>query len=247
MPDRINYILTQYLDLEHKSLRELMKKTLTLCQVVDGPRQAVEMLEAKRIKFTSTVDFLKNVSYCCLFLAYACHKNNDNQQALKWARIAIDEFDKLNHVRNRAVARWVCALIYQIEVDVDEAERYFEAALRILEQEVLDHKRRSFYEKAKECKRICAQLRKDAGLPQEDEADQSLSYEPDPSKYVPVLPSAADPEETEETYYQDLLQKTGGDREAVERMIAYESERSPGANRIECMRAAKERWEKDNR
>lgn len=51
----------------------------------------------------------------------------------------------------------------------------------------------------------------------------------------------------ENLYYQRLLAITGYDKEVVERLIAHEGRRSPGASRLEKMRRAVERWERDNR
>ena len=47
--------------------------------------------------------------------------------------------------------------------------------------------------------------------------------------------------------YQDLLNKVGGDHGVVERLIAYESDRMPEANRYKWLQAAIQRWERDNR
>jgi hypothetical protein len=47
--------------------------------------------------------------------------------------------------------------------------------------------------------------------------------------------------------YNDLLHKVGGDGEIVERLIAFESRRSPDGNRITWLKNAIRRWERDNR
>jgi hypothetical protein len=59
----------------------------------------------------------------------------------------------------------------------------------------------------------------------------------------PALPST--PEEAE--LYIDLLIKAGRDAERVERLIEYERNLAPHAERIELIRRAIERWLKDNR
>lgn len=46
--------------------------------------------------------------------------------------------------------------------------------------------------------------------------------------------------------HNDLLQKVGGDREAVERLIEFERQRLPNANRTTWLQNAIRRWEKDN-
>jgi hypothetical protein len=47
--------------------------------------------------------------------------------------------------------------------------------------------------------------------------------------------------------HNDLLQKVGGDREAVERLIEFERQRLPSANRITWLQNAIQHWEKDNK
>ena len=61
---------------------------------------------------------------------------------------------------------------------------------------------------------------------------------------VPSTPPAP-PNEAE--LYQDLYIKTGRDAERVERLIEYERNLAPHAERIELLRRAIERWLKDNR
>ena len=46
--------------------------------------------------------------------------------------------------------------------------------------------------------------------------------------------------------YNDLLQKIGGDRAAIERLIEFERESAPSATRIIWLKNAIQRWEKDN-
>lgn len=47
--------------------------------------------------------------------------------------------------------------------------------------------------------------------------------------------------------YNDLLLKVGGDRDTVERLIDYESQRLPNATRKAWLENAIQRWEADNR
>jgi hypothetical protein len=47
--------------------------------------------------------------------------------------------------------------------------------------------------------------------------------------------------------YHDLLNKVGGDRSAVERLIDYERQQVPQGNRIAWLRNAIQRWQRDNR
>jgi hypothetical protein len=47
--------------------------------------------------------------------------------------------------------------------------------------------------------------------------------------------------------YDDLLLKAGGDPAVVERLVEFERQQSPGANRTLCLQNAIRRWEQDNR
>jgi predicted nucleic acid-binding Zn-ribbon protein len=46
--------------------------------------------------------------------------------------------------------------------------------------------------------------------------------------------------------YNDLLLKVGGDPAVVERLVEFERQQSPGANRTEYLQNAIRRWEYDN-
>lgn len=46
--------------------------------------------------------------------------------------------------------------------------------------------------------------------------------------------------------YNDLLRKVGGDRQVIERLIDFERQRLPKANRSTWLQNAIQRWEKDN-
>ena len=47
--------------------------------------------------------------------------------------------------------------------------------------------------------------------------------------------------------YQDLLRKVGGEKDVVERLVAFEKHLAPDATRITCLENALRRWEQDNR
>jgi hypothetical protein len=47
--------------------------------------------------------------------------------------------------------------------------------------------------------------------------------------------------------YDDLLQKVGGDRATVDRLIEFERVRAPQSTRSAWLQSAKQRWERDNR
>lgn len=47
--------------------------------------------------------------------------------------------------------------------------------------------------------------------------------------------------------FNDLLLKTGGDRAAAERLVAFERQQQPGANRTIWLQNALQRWARDNR
>jgi predicted nucleic acid-binding Zn-ribbon protein len=46
--------------------------------------------------------------------------------------------------------------------------------------------------------------------------------------------------------FEDLLNKVGGDRDVVERLIQYEQQQAPQGTRILWLKNAIQRWEKDN-
>ena len=48
-------------------------------------------------------------------------------------------------------------------------------------------------------------------------------------------------------YYNDLLQKVGGDHQVVERLVAFERESNPNGTRISWLKDAIVRWQRDNR
>ena len=47
--------------------------------------------------------------------------------------------------------------------------------------------------------------------------------------------------------FNDLLQKVGGDRSVVERLIEYERQKHANATRLTCLQNAIGRWEHENR
>ena len=51
----------------------------------------------------------------------------------------------------------------------------------------------------------------------------------------------------EKHLYQELLMRARGDEALVERLVAYERKRNPGAVRGQLLEAALFRWERDNR
>jgi hypothetical protein len=55
------------------------------------------------------------------------------------------------------------------------------------------------------------------------------------------------PAASEEELYQKLLRKSLGDKDQVERLLEHERQRNPKASRVELLRAALERWERDNK
>jgi predicted small integral membrane protein len=47
--------------------------------------------------------------------------------------------------------------------------------------------------------------------------------------------------------YEKLLMRAGGDRALVDRLIAYEQQQKPTANRLQLLQNALERWYRDRR
>jgi len=50
----------------------------------------------------------------------------------------------------------------------------------------------------------------------------------------------------EAALFNDFLQKVGGDRSVVERLIEYERQEKPNATRLTCLQHAIRRWEREN-
>ena len=50
----------------------------------------------------------------------------------------------------------------------------------------------------------------------------------------------------EAALFNDLLQKVGGDRSVVERLIQYEHRQRPNTTRLTCLQNAIRRWEREN-
>lgn len=50
----------------------------------------------------------------------------------------------------------------------------------------------------------------------------------------------------EAALFNDLLQKVGGDRSVVERLIEYERQERPTTTRLTCLQHAIKRWEREN-
>jgi hypothetical protein len=46
--------------------------------------------------------------------------------------------------------------------------------------------------------------------------------------------------------YNDLLQKVGGERDVLERLIEFEQTRAPKSTRRGWIKSASQRWERDN-
>src|SRR5512136_3034847 len=158
IPDKLADILRIDLEVENKSLRDFLLENLDFCQQPQGPSQAIQKLETKLGKSSSNVDLLEKVPYCQLFLSYTYFKLPDYYRATKYTEAAIDGFDQRNHVWNRSIARWICGLIYQNDGNLDDAERVFDAAIKLMTQELQDHKRRSHYAMAEKCANVMEKM-----------------------------------------------------------------------------------------
>ena len=246
MPDKLADILKIHLVVENESIRALLLEILELCQPPNDPGQARLMLDTKVHKFSSNVDQLHKVPYCQLFLSYVYVVLENNEQAAKYAAIAVDGFDQLNHVWNRSIARWMCGLILKKNGNLDDAELVFDTAIELMTQEMQDHKRRSRYEMAKKCALVLEKMRVDA----HPQKKSLLTYLVSPGfpESVPGMndPGTTSSEEDEAESYQDLLSKVGGNEVTAENLIEYEYVRTPMASRVELIRMAIARLERDN-
>ncbi|MBN2385410.1 MAG: hypothetical protein JXB85_00190 [Anaerolineales bacterium] len=246
MPNRFADILKNHLVVEKVSLRELMLEILDLCQDPVGAVQAIARLEAKRDEFAACVDSLEKTPYCCLYLSCAYFTLDDLARATRGATAAIKGLDQQNQTWNRSIARWLCAEIHKVNDRFDDAEVFYNDAILLMERELQDRKRRSRYDLAKECEHVLGQMRQDAQL-----------HKNGTPVYTPALPArrrtrtrrppvAEQPGDSEEALLQDLRRKAAGDQAAAERLIQHEAERTPRKSRVECIRRAIKRWERDN-
>lgn len=94
----------------------------------------------------------------------------------------------------------------------------------------------------------------------EEQEDKDSKYRPK-SKFALKIESVmrklrGEPHPAEELFagalqeaalFNDLLQKVGGDRSVVERLIVYERKQNPNATRLTCLQNAISRWEYENR
>lgn len=93
----------------------------------------------------------------------------------------------------------------------------------------------------------------------EDQKDESPGHRPK-SKFSLVVESVirkirGDPHPAEKLFsdalqeaalFNDLLQKVGGDRSVVERLIDFERRQRPNITRLTCLQNAIRRWEREN-
>lgn len=108
-----------------------------------------------------------------------------------------------------------------------ELTRCPNCGVSLYEPEDHESERHAVHPKSKVARAIEALLRKLRGKPHPAEAlfDNALR---------------------EASLFNDLLQKVGGDRSVVERLIAYERQKRPNATRLTCLKNAIHRWEQEN-
>lgn len=246
MPEKLADILKFYLVIENHSLRDLLLEILDLCQPPKDPSQARLMLEAKVRKFSSNVDQLEKVPYCHLFLSYVYLVLEDYERAANFAGIGIDGFDQLNHVWNRSIARWIRGLIYKTNGNLDDAQLDFDAAIKLMTQEMQDLKRRSRYALAENCAVVLEKILADAKLLQISSVTYLLPPRSPESVPFTYNPETTPKEKSEAELFQDLLRKVGGIAATAEALIEYEISQAPRASRVEHIRMAIARWERDN-
>lgn len=97
--------------------------------------------------------------------------------------------------------------------------------------------------------------------PDDDSAAQPKSFQPHPSgisarigNFFRLLSGKKHPAEElfdqslkQAAQFNDLVRKVGGERQAAERLVEFERQRLPGANRTVWLQNAINRWEQDNR
>jgi len=97
--------------------------------------------------------------------------------------------------------------------------------------------------------------------PDENDGQKSTSFKPHPAGISAKIGNffrrlSGKPHPAEELFeqslkqaalYNDLQRKVGGERQVVERLIEFERQQLPGANRTRWLQNAIRRWEQDNR
>ena len=255
MPDRLTEILTVHLVVEDASLQALRGEILDLCQHAAGADRAVRRLE-QCVDHDAAHLILNRVPWYHIYLAYACCKQPNLPASVQWASLAVDSFDQLDHAWNRAIARWFCALLHRKTSENEEASLYFEEAIKLMRREIIDLKRRSFYERAGQCEKVLALLLADAASPPAGGADHAPSASTGgPGMDADDLDGLDDlgnfstllTDSSEEELYWNLLTKVSGDQQTAERLIEYERSSRPGLTRKDSIIRAIEAWERQNR
>ncbi len=265
MSDRLTEILTEHLAVEDVPLQRLRREILELCQQPGGANRAIQRLGECMDSSAAHFDLAKDPWYH-IYLAFCCYKQPDLPLSVHWACLAVDGFDQIDHAWNRAITRWVGALLYQETNGQAEASVYFDEATQLMRREIIDLKRRSFYEKAGQCERALVLLLADAESPLAGGAGHAapslaggtgpapsaisggLSMEVDDQDDLDDLGNFRTPlaDLREEELYQNLLSKVSGDQQKAERLIEYERSRRPGLTRKDYLIGAIEAWEREN-
>ena len=254
MSDRLTEILTEHLAVEDVPLQRLRREILELCQQPGGANRAIQRLGECMDSSAAHFDLAKDPWYH-IYLAFCCYKQPDLPLSVHWACLAVDGFDQIDHAWNRAITRWVGALLYQETNGQAEASVYFDEAIQLMRREIIDLKRRSFYEKAGQCERVLALLLADAESPLAGGAGLApsaisggQSMEVDDQDDLDDLGNFKTPlaELSEEELYQNLLTKVIGIKQSAEGLIEYERSRRPGLTRKDYLIGAIEAWEREN-
>jgi tetratricopeptide (TPR) repeat protein len=255
MADRLTEILTVHLAVEETSLQALLGEVLDICQHPGGAERAIRRLGECMDSSAAHFDLNKDPWYH-IYLAFTCYKQPNLPLSMHWACLAVDGFDQIDHVWNRAIARWFCAMVYQKTGGNEEAFHYFEEAIKLMRREIVDLKRRSFYEKAGQCEKVLVLLLADAGSHPNGGGDHApsaiiggQSMDADSLDGLDDLGNFRTPlaDLSEKELYQNLLTKVLGDQQRAERLIEYECSHRPGLTRKDYIIRAIEAWERQNR
>lgn len=248
MPDRLTEILSVHLVTEDVSLHALRNEILDLCSPAGGVERAIKRLE-KCVEADAAHFILDKVPWYHIYLAFARYKQLNLPLSLHWASRAVDGFDQIDHVWNRAITRWFCALLNLKIGEREEASFYFEEASKLMRREIADLKRRSFYEKAGKCEKALVLLLADAAgdapsarIGSQSVDTDSLGEPDDRGNFRTPLADLS-----EEQLYQNLLTKVGRDLQVAERLIQRESLNHQGLTRKDYIIRAIVAWEHDNR
>lgn len=159
MADNMIEILRNHLSYKDDSLREWMLELLSFSQNAAGLKQALDRLVPLRNELSSSIDFISKVPYCSLLLSYVYYRWNNFSSSASWAEDAIIKgFGNDCEAQNHAVALWLHGLANEQANDIEKAQRDLNDAIKLIEREVSNCKRRGKWTQQKKYEAMIKQL-----------------------------------------------------------------------------------------